>query len=671
VNGSSTAQYMPPLIAQVLRPFMLRRLKSEVETTLLPKKETLVFVGMSAMQKQLYQSIFQKNLDALRGFVKHKARLLNTLMQLRKAANHPYLFDGMEDRSLPPFGDHVITNSGKFVVLDKLLAKLKAKGSRVLIFSQMTRALDILEDFLLMREYAYCRLDGSTNNTERDEYMRVFNAPDSEKFVFLLSTRAGGLGINLATADIVILFDSDWNPQMDLQAQDRAHRIGQKKQVYVYRFVTEGSVEEKIIERAEIKLRLDAMVIQQGRQAASMSLTSQDMMEIIRYGADMVFKQQGSSVTDEDIDLILSRGEQKTEEMNQKLTKHVGFQNKFSIAAADTEVKTEEELKKEELDKQLADMDLVNMAHASLGKRDRKKSNLNVDKMQRVMTITKPSKCAIDKPRKLPANMKDWMFYNKARLTELYEKETAFFEKYRYDLNPPDHGPLTDAEELERETLLQEAHPLWKFNDHKDYTRACGQFGRHNEARIVASLSRPDLPDSEVRRYHKTFWSKLHTLPGNAAILKKIEKGEKDIQKYAKNNQDLAAVIGDCKTIEELLSKDALKVPLAQQKGHSPESDCFILLETQKQGYGEWTRVAHSLQNARAFHFDYFARSRNATDIMRRVDTLLTTVQKDKQKKRKKDEAEPEGGANERPEAAKKPRQRPGPKAKRSQTGED
>ena len=125
------------------------------------------------------------------------------------------------------------------ILLDKLLHKLKKRGSRVLIFSQMTRMLDILEDYMLLRKYKYCRIDGSTSSIDREQSIDAFNAPDSEIFTFLLSTRAGGLGINLATADTVVLYDSDWNPQVDLQAQDRAHRIGQKKPVNVYRLVTQ------------------------------------------------------------------------------------------------------------------------------------------------------------------------------------------------------------------------------------------------------------------------------------------------------------------------------------------------------------------------------------------------------------------------------------------------
>ena len=115
----------------------------------------------------------------------------------------------------------------------------------------------------------YCRIDGGTAHDDRITAIDEYNKPDSDKFIFLLTTRAGGLGINLTTADIVVLYDSDWNPQADLQAMDRAHRIGQTKQVYVFRFITEGSVEERMLERAAQKLRLDQLVIQQGRQQQS------------------------------------------------------------------------------------------------------------------------------------------------------------------------------------------------------------------------------------------------------------------------------------------------------------------------------------------------------------------------------------------------------------------
>ena len=177
----------------------------------------------------------------------------------------------------------------------------------------MTRMLDILEDYCGYREWSYCRIDGSTPGDSRDAQMEEFNSPSSTKFLFMLSTRAGGLGINLATADTVILFDSDWNPQMDLQAMDRAHRIGQTKPVTVYRMCTEGTVEEKIIERAQKKLYLDAAVIQQGRLAEqSKALSKDEILNMVRFGADAVFKATSSAsgdIDDVDLDVLLARGE--------------------------------------------------------------------------------------------------------------------------------------------------------------------------------------------------------------------------------------------------------------------------------------------------------------------------------------------------------------------------
>ena len=239
------------------RPFLLRRLKIDVEDSLLPKIETKLYIGMSEMQRYFYRKILSKDTVALNQLGgAGKVRLLNILMQLRKCCNHPYLFQGAEPG--PPYedGPHLWETAGKMVLLDKLLPKLQSQGSRVLIFSQMTRMLDILEDYFIYKGYDFCRIDGQwrcagfcqrallevtqflactltgqTKGEDRDEQMDVFNAPGSKKFVFMLTTRAGGLGINLQTADVVILYDSDWNPQADLQAQDRAHRIGQKKQV--------------------------------------------------------------------------------------------------------------------------------------------------------------------------------------------------------------------------------------------------------------------------------------------------------------------------------------------------------------------------------------------------------------------------------------------------------
>lgn len=180
---------------KILRPFMLRRLKADVEKSLLPKHETILYTGMSAMQKKLYRDILLRDIDAINGTSGNRTAILNIVMQLRKCAGHPYLFPNVEDRTLPALGEHLVENCGKMVVLDKLLTRMQERGHRVLLFTQMTRILDIMEDYLVMRKFKYCRIDGNTSYEDREHYIETFNQPDSDKFLFLLSTRAGGLGI--------------------------------------------------------------------------------------------------------------------------------------------------------------------------------------------------------------------------------------------------------------------------------------------------------------------------------------------------------------------------------------------------------------------------------------------------------------------------------------------
>lgn len=225
---------------------------------------------------------------------------------------HPFLFSGAEiDPDLTAVDD-LVAASGKLAVLDRLLAKLQSKGHRVVLFSMFTSMLDILEDVLRMRGYRYCRLDGSTNRVLRNVHIASFNAKESPYFVFLMSTKAGGLGVNLQTADTAILYDSDWNPQGDLQAMARVHRIGQKKKVHVYRMVTRGTVEERIIQRAEKKLYLDQMVNRGSTaQAEKMeALGSDALLRMLRFGADKIFRGDGSeerALSDADLERLIDR----------------------------------------------------------------------------------------------------------------------------------------------------------------------------------------------------------------------------------------------------------------------------------------------------------------------------------------------------------------------------
>ncbi|KAJ6318581.1 hypothetical protein OIU76_014020 [Salix suchowensis] len=261
----------------VIRPFILRRKKNEVEKYLPGKSQVILKCDLSAWQKVYYQQVTEMGRVGLHNGSGKSKSLQNLTMQLRKCCNHPYLFVGDYNMWRK---DEIMRASGKFELLDRLLPKLHATDHRVLLFSQMTRLMDILEIYLQLHDYKYLRLDGSTKTEERGTLLKKFNAPDSPYFMFLLSTRAGGLGLNLQTADTVIIFDSDWNPQMDQQAEDRAHRIGQKKEVRVFVLVSVGSVEEVILERAKQKKGIDAKVIQAG--LFNTTSTAQDRREMLQ-----------------------------------------------------------------------------------------------------------------------------------------------------------------------------------------------------------------------------------------------------------------------------------------------------------------------------------------------------------------------------------------------------
>jgi len=178
-------------------------------------------------------------------------------------------------------------------LLKKMLDQLKVQGHRVLIFSQMTKMLDLLEDFLDGINMKYERIDGGITGSMRQEAIDRFNRPNAEQFVFLLSTRAGGLGINLATADTVIIYDSDWNPHNDIQAFSRAHRIGQQNKVMIYRFVTRNTVEERVTQVAKKKMMLTHLVVQPGMAGGGKSnLSKKEIDDILKFGTEELFKEE-------------------------------------------------------------------------------------------------------------------------------------------------------------------------------------------------------------------------------------------------------------------------------------------------------------------------------------------------------------------------------------------
>ncbi|RPA94511.1 hypothetical protein L873DRAFT_1701176 [Choiromyces venosus 120613-1] len=372
----------------ILKPFLLRRIKADVETNLPPKREYILYAPLTRTQKDLYGMILErkakewlieqllssrnpnkkrklltvgqdtpnkrakspdpkrkkKNIsyrelsddeyfdkleeapseeeDREVGLTEEEKSILqatqeistkklqNPIMQLRLVCDSPHLFYWPWDTGDPD--ERLVTVSGKMMLLERLVPALFAKGHKVLIFSQFTRMLDIIEEWAVaLRQWPVCRIDGGVGQQDRREQIRRFNKDDGWN-LFLLSTRAGGLGINLTAADTVILFDSDWNPQQDLQAQDRAHRIGQKKPVIIYRFATAATVEQTLLEKADGKRRLEKLVIQKGKfrsVSAPTASEEEELAQILKEDFEKVnVVEQGTQLlTDAELATLMDR----------------------------------------------------------------------------------------------------------------------------------------------------------------------------------------------------------------------------------------------------------------------------------------------------------------------------------------------------------------------------
>ncbi|KAJ3925602.1 MAG: SNF2-family ATP dependent chromatin remodeling factor snf21 [Lentinula lateritia] len=401
--GSDRTAHIIESLHAILKPFLLRRLKSDVETSLPPKKEYVLYAPLSITQREAYDKVLDgtlraylmqskeenkgadellpevdgprklrrqtnkgrpsylveedddvyfKNLETgenerqqaereadltqlrethRKDLARKKVnnmKLQNTVMQLRKVCSHPFLFDWPVDPTTlqPILNDELVAASGKMMVLDRLLTELFKRKHKVLLFSQFTTMLDIIEDWAReLKGWIICRIDGSSSPVERREQMSAFQTGGDSPgapHLFLLSTRAGGLGINLVAADTVIFYDQDWNPQMDAQAQDRAHRIGQTKPVLIYRLVSAHTIETKIMQRATEKRQLEALVIAKGKfRMPSAAAQRGGKSETIAEMAASLLRLEGEKIdvvpntsegkanvlTDEDLDSLLDR----------------------------------------------------------------------------------------------------------------------------------------------------------------------------------------------------------------------------------------------------------------------------------------------------------------------------------------------------------------------------
>ncbi|KAL0777996.1 hypothetical protein CaCOL14_005649 [Colletotrichum acutatum] len=311
------AQNLPELHGRI-KQYFLRRTKAQVLKFLPPMAQIIVPVSMSILQEKLCKSIIAKSPDLIKAIFaddkvnkKDRGSLNNILMQLRKCLCHPFMYsEAVEERTVDQtqLHENLISASGKLMLLNIMLPKLKERGHRVLIFSQFLNQLDIIEDFLNGLGFQYRRLDGSLSSREKQKYIDDYNEPDSSVFAFLLSTRAGGVGINLATADTVIILDPDFNPHQDIQAISRAHRIGQKHKVLCFQLMTKNSAEEKIMQIGRKKMALDHVLIEAMDDVGE----SEDLESILKFGASALFSDDQSEkdivrYDDASVDKLLDR----------------------------------------------------------------------------------------------------------------------------------------------------------------------------------------------------------------------------------------------------------------------------------------------------------------------------------------------------------------------------
>merc|ERR1712241_710843 len=542
--------------------------------------------------------------------------------------------------------EHIIQNSGKMRVLDKFLPKLQEQGSRVLIFTQMTRILDILEDYCWFRNHNYCRIDGQTPHEDRDRQIQEYNAEGSSKFIFMLSTRAGGLGINLYTADVVILYDSDWNPQMDLQAMDRAHRIGQKKQVRVFRLVVENTVDEKIVEKAEIKLKLDRMVIQQGKLAEQKAnLNKDEMVNMIRHGASHIFSSKEGELTDVDIDKLLEQGEKKTAEQQAKLA-DLG-ESSLRNFTLDTNTSDKSLYSFEGENFREKQRDEIGLNWIAPPKRERK-ANYAVDAYFREALRTganEPKAHKAPRPPKQPI-VQDFQFFP-PRLFELLDNEIYHYRQtvgYRVPLNT-DLGPeakklqkeeqrkideayeLNDEEQEEKEDLLTQGFTNWSKRDFNQFIRLHEKYGREDIDSISKEIE-GKTPD-EVIEYSKIFWERCQELQDIDRIMVQIEKGEAKIQRRALIRKALDAKIARYRAPFHQLR---IAYGTNMGKNYTEEEDRFLVCMLHKLGFDKenvYEELRAAVRNAPQFRFDWFIKSRTAMELQRRCNTLIMLIEKE------------------------------------------
>lgn len=262
-------------LRRIISPFFLRRVKADLDIHLPSKKEVALFLNMTEEERRLYDIVMSDD-DRFASLLSNKSIRLHTQSRtvryqvLRQLVSHPFIVcEAMDSKNGFSTDRSIVDVSSKLQVLNTMLPILKKNGHRVLIFCQFTETIRVLEDYCTMCSYKYCMIDGSTSIEQREEQIDMYNN-HSNIFVFLLSTRAGGQGINLSKADTVFIYDSDWNPHMDIQAMDRCHRLGQSKPVVVYRLLTLDTIDMQIFNVNENKKRLERVVVHHDRKTSKL-----------------------------------------------------------------------------------------------------------------------------------------------------------------------------------------------------------------------------------------------------------------------------------------------------------------------------------------------------------------------------------------------------------------
>ena len=440
---------------------------------------------------------------------------------------------------------------------------------------------------------------------------------------------------------IVTILFSDWNPQADLQAQDRCHRIGQKKQVHVYRFVTDDTVEVKVVERAQQKLKLDAMVVQQGRLAEKeKKMTKQDLLDTLRFGADAIFRtKDSSSITDADIDNILLDGEKRTKEMSAQFeSADKGDLYDFSF---DGSIGAQEFEGVDYSDKAVRGGQaghgvdgFSSFGFIETGPRERKTI---INYSDGTSHRSQAGGGADKKQPKLPRHlrlpkMEDWQFFDRERLQELQDEENELFDKLVEKDEVPSFSLLSklvlldEGKHAEKQRLLNEAFGDWNRYHYNNFVKASAKYGRREYEKISEDVGHP--PD-EVERYAKAFWSKAKDCLAPSDYerhVKTVERGEKrleDIERLTRATSRLVSMFRD--PWEELTFRHIGN----QGRLFNAIEDRYLLCLTHLHGYGNWDRVRSSIRRCERFRFNYYLLSCSAEALGKRCEALMRAAERE------------------------------------------